>query len=356
MKLKNKLLQLTAGGVACLLLLTGCGGGTFVTVNGEDVPKKTYDSQMEFYKNLMAYQQQLPTSIEKTLIQDAVIQQDLEKNKVDLTDEDYKEDYDKAIENYGGPENYRQFLESLQISDDQMKESLRLQTHLRKHREMFDKKFPPEEKELKSYYKKHKADMMTIDSSHILVDSKEEAEKVKDRLDKGEKFEDLAKELSKDGSAQNGGELGAQNPDTFDPKFAEALKDLDEGEISDPVKSQFGWHIIRCNKINDAYSELRDQIVDLLNGQAYMSYLQELVSKAKIEKPGEKAEEEDQAGDQAEEDQAEDKQEEDKEDEQGQEDKKEGEKEKETDKEEDKKTDKKEDKEADKGKEEKDEE
>ncbi|EIA25444.1 Putative foldase [Candidatus Arthromitus sp. SFB-4] len=94
---------------------------------------------------------------------------------------------------------------------------------------------------------------------HILVDTEEEALKVKERLNNGEKYEDIAKELNKDATSQTGGSLGFVEYDNtnYDADFLAGAKNLKEGEISDPVKTQFGYHII---KVTDVRTE--DQYTD----------------------------------------------------------------------------------------------
>lgn len=93
-------------------------------------------------------------------------------------------------------------------------------------------------------------DLPTTDTQvlarHILVDTEEEAKKVEDLLKSGQDFGALAKQYSKDtGSGQNGGELGWAPASSYVPEFAEAVKTLKLGEISQPVKTQFGYHIIQ---------------------------------------------------------------------------------------------------------------
>ena len=86
-------------------------------------------------------------------------------------------------------------------------------------------------------------------SSHILVEDLETANTVIARLDAGESFEDLAEELSIDpGSATRGGTLGCRPPNLFVPEFAGGLLELDTGEVSGPVQSTFGFHIIRLEE------------------------------------------------------------------------------------------------------------
>ena len=301
--MKKQVKKILAGGLALSLLLTGCGAGgsTFATVNGEKIAQERYDVQLDVIKSMIAAQYQLPESIKKQLVQEVVMRQDLEKNEVKLTDEDYKEDFDKAVEAYGGAEGYRRTLEVLKISDDQMKEMLKFETISRKHKEMFAKKNAPSEDKIKKYFEDNKESLVKVDASHILVPTEEEAKAAKKRIDGGESFEDVAKAVSKDSSAQAGGSLGLQNPGKFDSVFAKALLALKEGEVSEPVKTQFGYHIIRLNKNYNTADSVKDEILTALTADAYQEYLQKLVDEAKVEFPGEKKEEESsQASDQSE--------------------------------------------------------
>jgi foldase protein PrsA len=106
------------------------------------------------------------------------------------------------------------------------------------------------DKELQDYYNNLKQD---ITVRHILVKDEKTATDVKKQLDAGAKFEDLAKKYSTDtGSAQKGGSIGvinAQNASQFDPDFVKGAYALKLNQISAPVKSQFGYHIIQVTKI-----------------------------------------------------------------------------------------------------------
>jgi peptidyl-prolyl cis-trans isomerase SurA len=89
---------------------------------------------------------------------------------------------------------------------------------------------------------------------HILIklsevvsekEAKQKMDSIKERLDNGTKFEDMARQYSEDGSANNGGDLGWVNPGDTVPEFEKAMNELKIGEISPPVRSPFGWHIIQ---------------------------------------------------------------------------------------------------------------
>ncbi|MBS0341829.1 MAG: peptidylprolyl isomerase [Proteobacteria bacterium] len=124
---------------------------------------------------------------------------------------------------------------------------------------------------------------------HILVENEDQAKKIIADIKKGGKFEDIAKKQSKDpGSGANGGDLDWANPSSFVPEFSEAMIKLNKGEMTQtPVKSQFGWHIIRVDDIRQAQlpklEEVKPQIVQQLSQQRLQKYQEDLRAKAKIE-------------------------------------------------------------------------
>lgn len=116
------------------------------------------------------------------------------------------------------------------------------------------------EKELKQYYDDYKPE---IKARHILVEDEKTAQEVKKKLDTGTKFEDLAKEFSKDpGSAEKGGDLGWFGSGKMVPEFEKAAYSLDVNQISDPVKSSNGFHIIQVTdkKEKKPFEEMKEEI------------------------------------------------------------------------------------------------
>jgi foldase protein PrsA len=116
------------------------------------------------------------------------------------------------------------------------------------------------EKELKDYYDTYQPE---IKARHILVADEKTAKEVKAKLDSGEKFEDVAKKYSTDeGTKANGGDLGWFGTGKMDPDFEKAAYALKVNEISAPVKSQFGYHIIQLTdkKEKKSYAEMKSEI------------------------------------------------------------------------------------------------
>jgi len=126
-------------------------------------------------------------------------------------------------------------------------------------------------------------------SRHILVETEVQAKDLIAQISKGAKFEDLAKKHSKDpGSGANGGDLDWANPAGFVPEFSAAMVKLGKGQMTDaPVKSQFGWHIIRVEDIRETQlpklDEVKAQITQQLQQQKLAKFQDDLRAKAKIQ-------------------------------------------------------------------------
>jgi len=155
----------------------------------------------------------------------------------------------------------------------------------------FQKKNPVTDADLKGEYDKFVAANggKEYKARHILVEKEDEAKAIIASLKKGGKFEDIAKKSSKDpGSGANGGDLDWANPSSYVPEFAEAMIKLNKGQLTDvPVKTQFGYHIIRIDDIRTAklpaFEELKPQIAQQMQQQKLAAFQQGLREKAKVE-------------------------------------------------------------------------
>ena len=138
---------------------------------------------------------------------------------------------------------------------------------------------------VKDYYNAHKADFRSVKASHILVATEDEAKAVKKRLKGGGEFAAVAKELSTDPSAkENGGDLGFFTKDQMVKPFADKAFAMKVNEISDPVKSEFGYHIIKVHEIKDAepIEKLDPQALNGVKRAVLNSRVDKLKSAAKI--------------------------------------------------------------------------
>ena len=124
---------------------------------------------------------------------------------------------------------------------------------------------------------------------HILVDKEDEAKTLIADIKKGAKFEDLAKKASKDpGSGANGGDLDWANAASYVPEFSNAMVKLEKGQMTDtPVKSQFGFHVIRVDDVREAQlpklEEVKPQITQQLTQAKLAKYQDDLRAKAKVQ-------------------------------------------------------------------------
>jgi len=127
-----------------------------------------------------------------------------------------------------------------------------------------------------------------VHARHILVETEDEAKAVEDELKKGADFAELAKKKSKDPGASDGGDLGFFTKDQMVPEFSAVAFALEPGKISDPVKSQFGWHVIKVeekrNRKAPDFDQVKGQIETYVTRKAQADYVAKLREGAKVER------------------------------------------------------------------------
>ena len=161
--------------------------------------------------------------------------------------------------------------------------------------ELLFKKFTegtePTEAELKAEYDARIAEAPKEEyhARHILVDDEAKAKELIAQLDGGGNFEQLAKDNSKDGSATEGGDLGWFNSNQMVKPFSDAVQQLEIGKYTAaPVKSEFGWHVIRLEEKRATtpppFDSVKPQLGPLVNQKKFEAHLDDLVKTAKVEK------------------------------------------------------------------------
>ncbi len=235
---------------------------TFATVNGRAIPKIRADA-------LIAGQeaQGKPDSPE---LRKAVMEE-LVRREV-LTQESVKRGFDKKPEVQGQVELARQgVLIGAYLND-----------YVRTH--------PITDDQIKNEYEAIKAKLGNKEykARHILVATEDDAKAIIEKLKKGEKFEDLAKESKDPGSKERGGELGWANPASFVPLFSAAMTKLEKGQVTQtPVKTDFGWHVIQLEDTRELklppLDEAKPQIVQQLTQRMVQKHVEDLRAKAKVE-------------------------------------------------------------------------
>ncbi|MEI3598897.1 MULTISPECIES: peptidylprolyl isomerase [unclassified Oceanobacillus] len=230
-----------------VITLSACSGDDSETVVETSAGNVTKD---EFYEEL---KDRYGEEVLRELVTVKVLE-----DKYEVTDEMIDEEIELAKEQFG--ENFDMVLqqsgfESEEDYADVLYLSLLQEQALAEDIEITDE-------EIEQRYDRSKTE---IDAQHILVADEETANEVKKKLDDGEDFGELAAEYSTDGSAQDEGKLGYFTAGSMVPEFEDAAYNMEVGEISDPVESQYGFHIIKVNDIRDVedVEELEDVKEDI---------------------------------------------------------------------------------------------
>ncbi|CAN5178673.1 peptidylprolyl isomerase [soil metagenome] len=152
------------------------------------------------------------------------------------------------------------------------------------------KKNAPTDADLKAEYDTAKARAPSVEyrAHHILVDKEEDAKAIIVKLKGGAKFEDLAKQSKDTGSAANGGDLDWAPAGNYVPEFAGALQALQKGQTTDtPIKTQFGYHIIRLDDTRQAqfpaFDQVKPQLTEMVQQKKLADYQKQLRATAKIQ-------------------------------------------------------------------------
>lgn len=151
--------------------------------------------------------------------------------------------------------------------------------------------------EVKKYYEENKAQFKkpeSIKASHILLKTEEKANEIKEKLDNGESFEELAREYSTCPSKEQGGDLRFFTKGQMVPEFENVAFNMEEGNISDPVKTQFGYHVIKLTdkqpaqeaNFEEVKDQLKQQLLAMKQSQVYMNKGNELKEKFEVEIKG----------------------------------------------------------------------
>lgn len=151
------------------------------------------------------------------------------------------------------------------------------------------------DKEIKEYYDKNPEEFKTdqVRASHILVETEQEAQDVLERIKNGEEFSKLAESFSKDrGTASRGGDLGFFGRGMMIPEFEHMAFSLKPGEVSQPVKSRFGYHIIKVIEkkegdqlpLDDVKEKIEDKLVSEKQSNLFESLIDRLMKGSKINK------------------------------------------------------------------------
>jgi len=259
--MKKHLLAAVAAASLCVAL--PAFAQNVAVVNGKPVPKARVDAlASQLSKAGRPVGPELNDQLKEEVIAREVFMQEAQKRGLDATD-DYKNQLELA----------RQTVLIRELFAD------------------YQKKNPVSDADIQAEYDKFAASNggKEYRARHILVATEPEARKIIADLKKGSKFEDLAKKQSKDpGSGAQGGDLDWGNANSYVPEFSQALVKLNKGQTTqEPVKTQFGYHVIRLDDVRTAQlpklEDVKPQIAQQLQQQKLAKFQQELRTSAKVE-------------------------------------------------------------------------
>jgi len=271
--------------VILTLVLTACQAQDreiVAKVNGDVITKD------EFYHELLKAggKQLLDRLIEQKLIQQAA-----KEKGVTVSEQQVEEQVKEMKQQFGGESSFQMYMDQFGITEDMLKDDIRHQLLME---EILGPEIEVTEEEIKEYFEENKeflGEPEQVKARHILVETEEQAHEILAKLKQGESFEDLAKQYSTDeASKDNGGDLGYFGRGEMVAEFEEVAFSLKPGETSKPVKTQFGYHIIKVEDHKEArpavFEEKKEEIETILRQQKINekkdAWLNELREKADV--------------------------------------------------------------------------
>ena len=294
--------------VAALAALAACGddagggltanaaaavGGKKITVDEVDDALATFEETAQ-YEQLTS--QQEPSAVRRQfqqgylsqIVRRYVLDQEAEERDLEVSSPEISDALDQIKADFPSEEEFQKAVDQQGLTDDQLQGLVRDQIVEDKLRQEISADLQPDADELQSFYDKNAANYQETRASHILVAKEALASNLATQLQNAKSgeldglFAKLAKKSSDDpGSAKKGGDLGFFAPGDLVPEFQEAADKLDVGEVSDPVQSEFGFHVIRVtDRRVKPFEAVRDQIEQELSGAEQEQEFQKFITQA----------------------------------------------------------------------------
>ena len=231
----------------------------------------------------------------ESMINDRLILWQAREHNIALDEEEFNEAMEQLEKYHGGKDALETYLKQQGYHRDTFEEEVRDRLIINKFKEKLTADVKVTDEEVKKYYEENKAmfelPSPEIRASHILVDTEEEAREILKKIKEGADFAELAKQYSKDpGSKDLGGDLGYFAKGKMVPEFDEAAFALNPGEVSDVVKSEYGYHIIKVTgkrsslSFEDAKEDIRSNLESAKKDKEFAKYVEEWEKQSQIEK------------------------------------------------------------------------
>lgn len=300
--------KLVVFAVASLALMAGCGNlfdPAAAVVDGVKITMSDIDSELDRFRETQRYEQliaradegEIERDFQQTyltlLIREAVLENEAEERDLDVTPDEINERINAIKAEIGSEGQFQEALKEQGLTLEQAEFQVRVQLLAEKLREEVTKDVGPSEEEMRSYYEEHAEEYQEVRAQHILVDSEKEADKIAGQLqgakenDVEKLFGELAQKFSQDPSASDEGDLGWAPPSQYVEPFRDTVVELEVGDISDPVQTEFGWHVIRLlgrrvTPFEDARTEIQETIGADAVEEAWQAWLVEAYEQADI--------------------------------------------------------------------------
>src|SRR6056297_1310371 len=295
--------------------ITISGADAVATVNGEDISRRDFEQLIGYVQ--MQYQQlgmqvqgpqlaQLKAAVLESLIDDELLYQIALEEGYSPTEQEVNEKLDITKQQVGNEESFKQLLSQQGLTEDDLKQEIRKGLVREKFEaDRFKSGIEVNDADVRTFYEENPGEFtqpFQFRTSHVLVQVEQDAseedrkaarkriESALQRIEDGEEFSEVAREVSDCPSSTNGGDLNYNGKGSFVPEFEKAALEMEIGEISDVVETQFGYHIIKLTDLKEEeavpFQQVEGQIEDYLlrirTQEKRSAYLEEKKASADI--------------------------------------------------------------------------
>lgn len=276
-----------------------------VTVNGKTISNEDYDSKLAQMKEMyeaengpeiweqeiepgVTFKKYLEDMVLESMILDILLEEEAIKAGIIVEEAEFNDRFATYKEYFTSDVEYNNFLKDSGMTEEFLKQSLKTEMLIERFLAMKSEdinKLEPSEADLKAIYEDKRAMFNTVEASHILVDDEKLAKEIKEKIDNGEDFAKLAEEFSTCPSKESGGNLGYFAKGEMVKEFSDVAFNMEIGQISEPVKSKFGYHIIKLTGKKLSYEDIdKEELIYQFKALKYNEMLDKFIESAKIEK------------------------------------------------------------------------
>ena len=284
---------------------TACGKKIAATVNGEPIYMEEVDKQLEQlgqqHQSLEGqqgeeYKKQFQKQILDDLIEQKLVLQEAEKEKIKVSDKEIDDWIKQAKQQFPSEQEFESKLKELNLTIEELKKNRKEQLLRQKMIEKITKDIKVTDKEVEDYYKKNKEELKEpekVKIKWIILSEEKKAKEVLKELEEGADFAEVAKRESIDtATKESGGVLGLRSKNELPPEVAEEAFKIELNKLSELIKMQQGYAIIMVEEkqpekqktFDEAKEEIKNRLLSEKQSKAYQDWIEKVKKKAKIDK------------------------------------------------------------------------